>query len=63
MQIEGEQLPAAGTYISLFLEGLIIPPGEVAWMNGGLAGVELFEELSWSSIMPWIRDFVRKGMH
>jgi hypothetical protein len=63
MQIEGEQLPAAGTYISLFLEGLIIPPGEVAWMNGGLAAVELFEELSWSSIMPWIRDFVRKGMH
>ena len=61
VQIEGEELPAAGTYVSLFLEGLNVPAGEVVWSKDDLAGIELFEELSWASIMPWIRDFTRKG--
>jgi hypothetical protein len=61
LQIEGEGLPATGSYISLFLEGLNVPAGEVIWSKDNLAGIELFEELSWTSIMPWIRDFIRKG--
>lgn len=60
LQLEGEDLPPAGTYVSLFVEGLNLPPGEVAWKKGKLAGIELLEELSWSSIMPWVRDLVRK---
>ena len=59
IQIEGKGLPAPGTYISVFVEGLNIPPGEVVWSQGDLAGIELFEELSWSSIVPWVRDVIR----
>lgn len=62
LQIEGEALPAAGTYVSLFIEGLAIPPGEIAWRKDKLAGVELLEELNWSSIMPWIRELVRNQL-
>ena len=60
MQIEGLGLPPAGTYVSPCIEGLVIPPGEVAWRKDKLAGIELLEELSWTSIMPWIRDQMRK---
>jgi len=59
LQLEGASLPPVGSYVSLFVEGLKVPPGEVAWRKDNLAGVELLEELSWSSIMPWIRDLVR----
>ena len=62
-QLEGDALPPVGTYVSLFLEGLNIPPGEIAWRRNKLAGVELFEELSWASIMPWIRETVKKQAH
>lgn len=61
LQIEGVTLPPQGTYVSIFIEGLNVPPGEVTWRKGNLAGIELMEELSWSSIMPWIRAVVRKG--
>ena len=61
LQIEGSDLPAKGTYVSVFVDGLNIPPGEIIWGKGDLAGIELFEDLSWSSIMPWIRDAVRKA--
>lgn len=61
LQVEGADLPARGTYVSIFIEGLNIPSGEVIWKKGGVAGIELFEELSWSSIMPWIRRSVRKA--
>jgi hypothetical protein len=60
LQVEGEELPAAGSYIALFIEGLNVPHGEIAWAKDGLAGIELFEELSWSSIMPWIRSELRR---
>jgi hypothetical protein len=60
LQLEGDSLPPVGTYVSLFVEGLNVPPGEIAWRKDRLAGIELMEELSWSSIMPWIRDMVRK---
>lgn len=60
LQIEGDSLPAVGAYVALFIEGLNVPAGEVAWRKDRLAGIELMEELSWSSIMPWIRDLVRK---
>jgi hypothetical protein len=62
-QIEGESLPPVGTYVSLFVEGLNVPPGEIAWRNGKLAGIELFEELSWASIIPWIREMLRNQAH
>ena len=56
LQIEGEILPLAGSYVALQVDGLVIPPGEVVWRKDNLAGVELFEELSWTSLMPWIRE-------
>ncbi len=56
VQIEGEGLPPRGTFVSLFIEGLNVPAGEVVWQKGDLAGIELLEELSWSSIIPWIRE-------
>ncbi|HET9810725.1 MAG TPA: PilZ domain-containing protein [Sphingomicrobium sp.] len=60
LQIEGEALPRVGSYVSMFLDGLNVPPGEVVWRSGNLAGIELLEDLSWSSIMPWIRELVRR---
>lgn len=56
LQIEGGDLPARGTFTSIFVEGLNIPPGEVVWAKGNLAGIELLEDLSWTSIIPWIRE-------
>ena len=61
LQIEGEELPARGTFVSVFVEGLNVPPGEVVWAKGNLAGIELLEDLSWSSIIPWIRESGRKA--
>lgn len=60
LQIEGDDLPAQGTFVSLFAEGLNIPPGEVIWSRNKLAGIELFEELSWTSIIPWVRQVVKQ---
>lgn len=59
LQLEAEDLPACGTYVSVFVDGLNVPPGEIVWRRGNLAGVEVFEELSWTSIIPWIRTVVR----
>ena len=59
LQVEGEALPAQGTFVSIFVDGLIVPAGEIAWRKEKLAGVELLEELSWTSIMPWVREQVR----
>jgi hypothetical protein len=61
MQLEGDELPAMGTYVAVFVEGLNIPPGEVVWRRDKLAGIELFEELSWTSIIPWVRTMIRTG--
>lgn len=60
LQLEGDTLPPTGTFVGLFVEGLIVPSGEVVWCKDNLAGVELFEELSWTSIIPWIREVGRK---
>jgi len=60
LQLEGEALPPRGTFVGLFVEGLNVPPGEVVWRKNNLAGIELFEELSWTSIIPWIREVSRK---
>ena len=54
-------MPVVGTYVSVFVEGLNIPAGEVLWSRGELIGIELFEELSWTSIIPWVRSAVRKA--
>lgn len=62
LQVEGDELPARGTFVSLFLDRLIVPAGEVVWRKDNLAGIELFEALGWASIMPWIREMMRKGV-
>jgi hypothetical protein len=63
VQIEGDDLPARGTFVSLFVEGLIVPAGEVVWRKDNLAGIELLDDLSWTSILPWIRQMLRNGVH
>ena len=60
LQVEGDHLPPMGTFVSPFIDGLVVPSGEVVWRHGQLAGVELLEELSWTSIMPWIRSRMPK---
>jgi hypothetical protein len=60
LQLEGEDLPPRGTFVSVFVEGLNLSPGEVIWRRGNLAGIEVFEELSWTSIIPWIKIAMRK---
>lgn len=60
-QVEGDGLPPKDTFVALFIDGLVVPAGEVVWRKGNLAGIELMEELSWSSIMPWVREVGRKG--
>lgn len=59
LQVEGEDLPPRETFVSLYIEGLVVPAGEVVWRRGNLAGIELMEELSWSSLMPWVRAMGR----
>ena len=61
LPLEGEELPAIGTYVSVFVEGLNIPAGELVWRRDKLAGIRVFEELSWTSIIPWIRQMIRNG--
>ena len=63
LQIEGDALPPRGTFVCVFIDGLNVPSGEVVWRKGDLAGIELFEELSWSSIIPWIRELGRRAAH
>ena len=60
LQLEGDNLPASGSYVTVFIEGLNVPAGEIVWAKDGVAGIELFEQLSWSSIMPWIRFQLRR---
>jgi len=60
LQLEGDALPPRGTFVGLFVEGLNISAGEVVWRKDNLAGIELLEELSWTSIIPWIREIGRK---
>ena len=61
VQLEGREMPATGAYVSVFVDGLNVPSGEVVWIKGELIGVELLEELSWTSIIPWVRSAIRKG--
>ncbi|MFL6733618.1 MAG: PilZ domain-containing protein [Sphingomicrobium sp.] len=59
LQVESDDLPAEGAYVAVHVKGLMVPAGEVVWRKGNLAGIELFEELSWTSIMPWIRETMK----
>ena len=61
LQLEGSDMPAVGAYVSVFVDGLNVPSGEVIWTKGELIGVELLEELSWTSIIPWVRNTIRKA--
>ena len=60
LQVEGGELPPQGTLVSVLIEDLVVPAGEVVWSRKGLAGIELFEELRWTSIVPWIRETMRR---
>ena len=62
LQVEGEDLPPRETFVSLYIDGLVVPAGEVVWRRGNLAGIELMEELSWSSLMPWVRTMGRSAV-
>nr|WP_294847876.1 PilZ domain-containing protein [uncultured Sphingomonas sp.] len=62
LQAEGSGLPPRDTFVSLFVDGLNVPSGEVMWQRGNLAGIELMEEIAWSSLMPWIRDTHRRAL-
>jgi hypothetical protein len=59
MQVEGDHLPPVGTYLAIYLDGLTLPPCEVVWRQSRLAGVEFFEQLSWASIIPWVKGLNR----
>jgi|SRR3954447_20890039 hypothetical protein len=61
LQLEGDELPALGAYVTPFIEGLNVPSGEVVWKRDGLVGIEVLEELSWTSIIPWIRAIAKKS--
>jgi len=61
LQLEGDELPMSGSYVSIFVEGLNMPGGEVVWRRDKLAGIELLDELSWTSIIPWVRTVIRQG--
>jgi len=62
LQVQGAELPGEDTFVSAIVEGLVVPAGEIVWRKGDLAGIELFEELSWTSLVPWIRQMMRKGV-
>lgn len=55
MQLEGDDLPPTGTHLSIEVAGLNVPGGQVMWRKDNLAGIQLVAELSWTSLMPWIR--------
>lgn len=61
LQVEGARLPPVGTLTSLFVEGINLPPAELVWRQGQLAGFELFEELRWSSLIAWVREVSRSA--
>ncbi|MEO7654725.1 MAG: PilZ domain-containing protein [Sphingomicrobium sp.] len=56
IQVEGDELPPQGTLASLFVEGINLPAAEAVWRRTGLAGFEFFEEVSWSSLIAWVRE-------
>lgn len=60
LQVEGEGLPPGGTFVSTYVDGLNVPAGEVVWQTGNLTGIELLDELTWSSIIHWIREIGRR---
>lgn len=59
VQIQAAELPAIGSQVRLFVEGLNIPPAKVVWKEGNAAGLELCAELPWAAIILWIRELVR----
>ena len=61
MQVEAGGLPPKGTYVSIQIDGLNVPPGEVMWRKDSVAGIQLIEELRWTSLMPWIRNVSSAG--
>ena len=61
MQVEGVGLPPRGTRVSIRIDGLNVPSGEVMWRKDTVAGIQLSEELGWALLMPWIRKVCSTG--
>lgn len=53
--LEGKIDLAAGETAHLTFDGLRPLRGSIRWVLGGLAGVAFDEELSWQTLMPWLR--------
>lgn len=62
MQLQADGLPPRGTYLSIQIDGLNVPAGEIMWRKDDLAGIQLMEELRWTSLMPWIRKVSSGGV-
>lgn len=62
MQLEADGLPPRDTLLSIQIDGLNVPPGVVMWRKDNLAGIQLMEELAWTSLMPWIRKASERGI-
>lgn len=55
LQLEGDALMPPGTEVTVYVEGLSIPPCELIWKRDNLGGVEFRHELGWALILPWLR--------
>ena len=42
--------------LSALIERLMCRPGKSCGQGNNLAGIQLVDELSWTSLMPWIRS-------
>lgn len=62
IQVEGQQLPPPDTLASIYVDGLALPSAEVVWRQDGTAGFEFFEEVSWASLIAWVRDTSRQSL-
>ena len=61
LQLEGEELPPS-RHLCLGLRRRPKHPGRRNGLGRDkLAGIEVFEELSWTSIIPWVRRVIRKS--
>ncbi|WP_404339506.1 PilZ domain-containing protein [Sphingomonas sp. MMS12-HWE2-04] len=54
--LEGKVELAAGETANLTFDGLRPLRGSIRWVRGNLAGVAFDEELSWQTLMPWLRN-------
>lgn len=61
LHLESDGLPGIGAELTLYVEGLNIPPCELVWKRDTLGGVQFRHELSWALIVPWLRNLLRNA--